>query len=85
MTLAIARHIQRVYHSHPGLVVRFALTSLGRTALMMASILLIKEYLALAGALGAGGALALVALLFIATNIGASALNYDSQSCSSGS
>jgi ATP-binding cassette, subfamily B, bacterial MsbA len=77
MTLAIARHIQRVALSHPGLVVRFAATSLGRTALTMASIFLIREYLTLAGAMGAGTALAVVALLFIAASIGASALNYD--------
>ena len=77
MTLAVARHIQRVSRTHPRLVLRFAATSLGRTALAMASILLIREYLALASALGAGAALALVALLFIACNIGASALNYD--------
>src|SRR5262249_48664596 len=43
----------------------------------VASILLIREYLALASALGAGAALAVVALLFIACNVGASALNYD--------
>ncbi|HKA16301.1 MAG TPA: ABC transporter ATP-binding protein [Myxococcota bacterium] len=77
MTRAIARHIQRVSRTHPRLVLRFAASSLGRTVLAMASILLIREYLALASALGAGAALAVVALLFIACNVGASALNYD--------
>ena len=71
MTLAVARHIQRVTRSTPRLVLRFAATSLGRTALTMASILLIREYLALATALGAGPGLAVVALLFIACNVGA--------------
>ncbi len=77
MTFAIARHIQRVSRENPALVLRFAATSLGRTALAMASILLIREYLELAGALGAGTALAVVALLFIACSIGGSVLNYD--------
>ena len=77
MTLAIARHIQRVSRAHPTLVLRFAATSLGRTVLAMASILLIREYLALANVLGAGTALGVVAGLFIACSIGGSALNYD--------
>jgi ABC-type multidrug transport system fused ATPase/permease subunit len=77
MTLAIARHIQRVSREHPGLVLRFALTSLGRTALAMVSILLIREYLAIASAFGENTALAVVAGLFIACSIGGSALNYD--------
>jgi ABC-type multidrug transport system fused ATPase/permease subunit len=79
MTLAIFRHIQSVSRSHPRLVLRFALTSIGRTALTMGSILLIREYLVLASALGASAALALVALLFVISSAGASALNYDNQ------
>jgi subfamily B ATP-binding cassette protein MsbA len=79
MTLAIFRHILAVSRSHPRLVLRFAGTSLGRTALTMGSILLIREYLALASALGASAALALVALLFVLSSVGASALNYDNQ------
>ena len=56
MTLVIARHIRDLVRSHPGLVTRFAATSLGRTALAMASILLIREFLG--GAVGSGGGLA---------------------------
>jgi subfamily B ATP-binding cassette protein MsbA len=79
MTRAIFRHILAVSQSHPRLVLRFAVTSLGRTALTMGSILLIREYLVLASALGASAALALVALLFVISSVGASALSYDNQ------
>jgi ABC-type multidrug transport system fused ATPase/permease subunit len=79
MTAAIARHIRRVSLANPRLALRFALTSLGRTALSMLSIILVREYLALATALGAGRALGLMALLFVGTSVGASALNYDNK------
>src|SRR5262245_2320561 len=79
MIAAIARHIQRVSWAQPRLALRFAATSLGRTAIAMLSILLVRESLSLSSVLGAGYALGGVAALFIAANLGASALDYDNK------
>lgn len=77
----------RLLRPHPGLVVRFAAASLGRAALTAASILLIREFLA--GVLGADrglidginveASLFIVVALLLLANLGAAALNYDSQ------
>ena len=77
----------RLLRPHPGLVARFAVASLGRAALTAASILLIREFLT--GVLGAErglvegisveASLFIVAALLLLANLGAAALNYDSQ------
>jgi subfamily B ATP-binding cassette protein MsbA len=73
------------------LLLRFAVTSLGRTALVMATVLLMREFLsvvgtqpgrlpgALAELLGRDAALWVVALLLVSSYVGASLLYYDNQ------
>jgi len=77
--------------AHPSLLVRFAVTSLGRTATVMGSVLLIREFLfavvekqagftaILTSGLGSGAALWAVGGLLIASYVGASLLYYDNQ------
>jgi ABC-type multidrug transport system fused ATPase/permease subunit len=91
MTFATASYIFSLIRTQRGLVLRFTLTAIGRTALSMAAILMIREFLA--GALGEGeglasvltqslgstGALWVVAGLFVSTYVGSSLLNYDNQ------
>ena len=87
MTFATLTILRTLLREQRGLVINFALTSLGRTALSMASILLIREFLA--GALGEGTGLAsilsghlgeratlwAVALVFAGTFVGSSFLH----------
>lgn len=89
MTRIPARNqLVALFRTERRLIAAFALSSAGRSALTLASILLIREFLAgrLGGAGGLAGALAAafgttaalwcVALLLIGTYMGASALNY---------
>jgi ATP-binding cassette, subfamily B, bacterial MsbA len=81
----------RLLRNQRGLLVRFVATSLGRTALAMASVLLIREFLfavlqqesGFAGAVaehaGREAALTGVALLLVCSYVGASLLYYDNQ------
>lgn len=79
--------LYRLFRPHPGLVARFVATSLGRAGLTAASILLIREFLS--GVLGAQrglvqgisieASLFIVVGLLLVANLGAAALNYDSQ------
>ena len=79
--------LYRLFRPHPGLVARFAFTSVGRAGLTAATILLIREFLA--GVLGAQrglvqgisveASLFIVVGLLLLANLGAAALNYDSQ------
>jgi subfamily B ATP-binding cassette protein MsbA len=73
------------------LLLRFVVTSLGRTALVMATVLLMREFLSAVGAppgrlpgavadlLGPDAALWAVALLLVCSYVGASLLYYDNQ------
>ena len=75
------------------LLLRFAASSLGRSALFVAGIFLIREFLAsvlgegqgiggvLSGAVGPTSALAIVAVLLVLTYVGASLCNYENQVC----
>ena len=79
--------LYRLFRPHPGLVARFAITSIGRAVLTAATILLIREFLS--GVLGAQrglveglsieASLFVVVGLLLLTNLSAAALNYDSQ------
>ena len=79
--------LYRLFRPHPGLVARFAITSIGRAGLTAATILLIREFLS--GVLGAQrglvqglsieASLFLVVGLLLLANLTAAALNYDSQ------
>ncbi len=79
--------LYRLFRPHPGLVARFAITSIGRAGLTAATILLIREFLS--GVLGAQrglveglsieASLFVVVGLLLLTNLSAAALNYDSQ------
>ncbi len=85
------RHILTLLRREKRLLVRFVLTSVGRSALAMSAILLIREFLA--GVLGGGSglaatvaeeygnhvALSAVAVLLLASYVGASLLNYDNR------
>jgi subfamily B ATP-binding cassette protein MsbA len=91
MTFATFAQIRELLRFHRGLMAKFALTSLGRMALSMAGILLIREFLA--GAIGEAGGLSsklsgyfgeattlwIVAVVFAATYVGSSMLNYANQ------
>ncbi|MBK6487064.1 MAG: hypothetical protein IPF98_09380 [Gemmatimonadetes bacterium] len=91
MTLPGQQHIVALFRHEKRTLVRFAVTSIGRSALMTASILLIKEFLGgiigqqggLAGAvaqwLGPQGALTLLAILLVGTYVGASVMTYDNE------
>lgn len=91
MTLPGHQHIVALFRDEKPALARFAVTSIGRSALMTASILLIKEFLggiigqqgglagAVAGALGAQGALTLLAVLLVGTYVGASVMTYDNE------
>jgi subfamily B ATP-binding cassette protein MsbA len=91
MRLPAGQHILDLLRRQKLLVARFALTSLGRTGLAMASVFLIQEFLlgvlgqqkglagSLAKALGAGAALWLVAALLVVSYAAGSWLLYDSQ------
>ncbi len=91
MTQSAQRYVLDLLRAHTPLVVRFTLTSLVRTALVMSSVLLIREFLfgvlakgdglaaTVAQRFGAETALWAVALLLICSYAGASALWYDSQ------
>ena len=91
MTLPGQQHIVALFRHEKRALLRFTMTSLGRSALMTASILLMKEFLGgiigqeggLAGnvarAMGPQGALALLALLLVGTYVGASVMTYDNE------
>jgi subfamily B ATP-binding cassette protein MsbA len=85
------QHITALFRYEKRSLLRFAVTSLGRSLLTMASILLMKEFLGgiigqeggLAGrvalAMGPQGALALLAVLLVGTYVGASVMTYDNE------
>ena len=85
------RHVLTLVSVRRSLVVRFVVTSLGRSALSLATILLVKEFLAgvlgeatglaaaLREALGISGALYAVAGALFLTYVGASLCAYDNQ------
>lgn len=87
----VGRHILTLFRPKKRWLVRFVATSIGRTALTMASVLLIREFLA--GILGEGDGLAasfadsfgaatavwVVAALLVSSHIGASLMKYDNQ------
>jgi subfamily B ATP-binding cassette protein MsbA len=91
MNIPAKRIVVGVLGSHRLLLLRLAATSFGRTALVMASVLLIREFLLavlqrdeglggrLAAALGGEGALWLVGLLLVASYVAAGLLHYDNQ------
>jgi len=91
MTLPGQQHFVALFRHEKRALVRFTVTSLGRSALMTASILLIKEFLGgiigqtggLAGtvaqAIGPQGALTLLAILLVGTYVGASVMTYDNE------
>lgn len=91
MTLPGYQHIVALFRNERRTLARFAITSIGRSVLLTASILLIKEFLggiigqqgglagAVAGALGPQGALALLAVLLVGTYVGASVMTYDNE------
>jgi ABC-type multidrug transport system fused ATPase/permease subunit len=91
MILPGQSYIADVFRHQRGALARFAITSIGRSALTTASILLIKEFLGgiigqeeglaglVSGALGPQRALALLALLLVGTYVGASLLAYDNE------
>lgn len=84
-------HVLTLVSVRRSLVIRFIATSLGRSALSMATILLVKEFLggilgegsgvsiALRQALGTDGALYAVAAVLFLTYVGASVLAYDNR------
>ena len=84
-----ARGILALLRGRHGLLLRFAASSLGRTALMMASVLLMREFLSVAAAPEGGLAAAApadhdparwtVAALLVCSYVGASLLDYDNQ------
>lgn len=88
MILPARQYVAALLRDRPGLVLRFAITSVGRSALSMAAILLIREFLsgivserrglagAIASAAGPRAALALLAALLIGAFVGSSILNY---------
>ena len=77
----------RLLRPHPGLVARFAVTSLARAALTAASILLIREFLTgvitraqpLVQGISVEASLFLVVGLLLFANLAAAAFNYDSR------
>ena len=87
----LAGYLFTLFRPEKRLVVRFVLTSIGRTALVVAAILLIREFLAgvlgegaglaeaLATSIGAPAALWLIAALLIVRYLGASLMTYDNQ------
>ncbi len=91
MTLPGQQHIVALFRDEKPALARFAVTSIGRSALMTASILLIKEFLGgiigqqgglagtVAAAFGAQAALTLLAILLVATYVGASVMTYDNE------
>jgi ATP-binding cassette, subfamily B, bacterial MsbA len=91
MTLPGTHHIIAIFRHQKRALARFAFTSLGRSALATASILLMKEFLggiigqegglagAVASALGPTAALTLVAALLVGTYVGASVMAYDNE------
>jgi len=91
MTLPGRQHIVALFRHEKRALARFAFTSLGRSALTTASILLMKEFLGgiigqegglagtVAAALGAQAALTLLAVLLVGTYVGASVMAYDNE------
>ncbi|MFP5355998.1 MAG: ABC transporter ATP-binding protein [Gemmatimonadota bacterium] len=91
MTLPGQQHVVALFRHQKRALARFAFTSIGRSALTTASILLMKEFLGgiigdtggLAGAvsatLGPQGALAVLAVLLVGTYVGASVMAYDNE------
>ncbi|MEO6446117.1 MAG: ABC transporter ATP-binding protein [Gemmatimonadaceae bacterium] len=85
------QHIVALFRNEKRALARFAATSIGRSALTTASILLIKEFLggiigqtgglagAVAGQLGPQAALTLLAVLLVGTYVGASIMAYDNE------
>jgi len=84
-------HVIDLLRAHRLLLLRFAVTSIGRTVLVMAGILLIREFLVavlatkegvaatFAGHWGGEAALWAIALLLIVSYVGASVISYDNQ------
>ena len=90
-TLPGRQHIVDLFRHQKRALARFAFTSIGRSALTTASILLMKEFLggiigqegglagAVAGAIGPQGALTVLAVLLVGTYVGASVMAYDNE------
>jgi ABC-type multidrug transport system fused ATPase/permease subunit len=91
MPLPAGKHVLELLRRQKWLVARFVAASLGRTALVMAGVFLIQEFLvgvlggrqglaaSLASSLGTGPSLWVVAGLLVVSYAGASLLLYDSQ------
>ncbi len=91
MTLPGRQHIVALFRHEKRALARFAVTSIGRSVLTTASILLMKEFLggiigqegglagSVATALGPQAALTLLAVLLVGTYVGASVMAYDNE------
>lgn len=91
MMLPGRQHIVSLFRHQKRALARFAFTSIGRSALTTASILLMKEFLggiigeegglagAVASAIGPQGALTVLAVLLVGTYVGASVMAYDNE------
>ncbi len=91
MTRPVGRYLLGVLRAQRGLVLRFVATSLGRTALVMGGVLLIREFLfavlasrsglpgMLAERWGIPAALSVIGAMLIGSYAGASLLTYDNQ------
>lgn len=91
MILPGQQHIVALFRYQRRALARFAFTSIGRSALTTASILLMKEFLGgiigekggfagtVTGALGPQGALVFLAVLLVGTYVGASVMAYDNE------